>query len=631
MNKKVYIHILLASLLILSLGCSGNGTPVTQDIRDQVTPHISNSVNCPQIWGFWDISIDTQEGTIEVIPLRGASFTANVIKFIDGPPINLNWVIGTIDPQPTYWGIPVDVSITHPFPGLDKFTGFDVLGVFMGNGTDVYPGTGGYAVAGDDDQILGNADGYTRWFNQPEFAGAGSQMPLVGYIDGDFGSPGYTPSAVLNPYKYFTDGLAAEADALSHLVANADDRGVFRPGSVNHRLYDLIFPKSVGVNFQYAVIARWEPNLNHPDPPLSLDDFPEDANAVETPVISVDDSSSTAYYAGPGDFGGNIIMDISTVDFHKPSVWDDEFTISYFSDAWSGEYTVPMTPTASDDTTWTFTTEIPVEMLDSADDLPVWIEINYPDFDYSNEFGVNNDADGSLASYFLVTVDIIDESQPSGNFIYAFGDFGMIGESNKPDNDKMFTNMLNLPLTGPYAGNNVVMWYYGHGSSDYGSDNSAFITLVGNLGYSYVTDDSTALDLTGVKFVVLSFLFQDETDLPYTASEIQEIKNFVNGGGTVAILVDNTAVMHNNIDTVNQLCSDLGLGIQYPTWSSGDEVNSDALWTDITPDPIMNGVGTIEGNCGGSFTVFGEAQSLARGDNDAGTEIVNVIVKSPIS
>ncbi len=403
--------------LLFALSCSGSpGGSVAADLVEPAVdshPGLTaggmrqNSVNSPHLWGIWEVCIDLANESIEAVPLRGVAFTANVNGFVDGPPSNLFLTLGTIDVQPDYTDIPVDVGLRHPFPGLDSFTGFDVLGVFLGTGTDAYPGPDGFPVSGENDQKLLNSDGYTRWFNEPEFSGA--TLPMLGYIPGQLGSPGFVPSAELNPYKFFADDLGKDDDAFNFLVNNTEDRGCFRPGSVNYRHYDLRFPSSTGITFQYAVVAHWEPNINAPAPPDGLDDFPPSANADEALVIDIKDSS-TAYYVDGSTYGGSVILDMSPWDWSAEcSGVMEEYEIRCYSDAWSGAYAVDMTPTDQGDNWCEFHAAIPVETLASGDPLPVWIKVSYPNLDYTNDFGVSNDADGPLAGFFLHAVPIASE------------------------------------------------------------------------------------------------------------------------------------------------------------------------------------------------------------------------------
>ncbi len=703
-------------VLLVMVSCSGTGSVPTVPVSDltNTTSAVPADGNT-QLWGLWDIYIDPDNGSIDAVPIRGASFTANVNRFVDGPPVNVILDIVEVIPDPEGIRIDINIGIQHPFPGLERFTGFDVLGVFMGNGNGAYPGPDEFPISIEMDQRMLNPDGFTRWMNATEFSGLA--MPMLGYVEGGLGTTDYVPTAILNPYKYFTDGLGTEMDAFDHVTLMSGDRGSFRPSSVNYRRFELYFPFMTSVVFQYAVIARWEPNVNDPDPPGDLNDFPPSANAPEAVVTRFADNS-TAWYVNDTSFGGDIILDITPVDFHKPDLWDDEYAIYCYSDAWTGGFPVIMTPTYTGDITFTFHAEIPVELLQSNDDLPVWVEIRYPDKDYSNDLGVPVPVDGALAGYFRVMVPILTESpeepwievlQPnggetwyiggnyeitwdsmlvpehvrieyskdnfvsdvqtivpdtgndgsfdwaslpndpsdtvrvritsfvnplvtddsdedftiaasSGEYIYGFADHGLFLETDEADNAQMFTNMFNIPLTGPYAENDIVMLYIGHGDDFWYS--SEFENHVINLGYTFVINADPTVDVTGVRMLIVSFMFPGVLDTPYSPEDILAIEGFINGGGLCLVMSDNAAVM-DSTTSINTFLDQMGAEFYMP--DPGFE-NSEAPHTDITADPLTTGIYTVSGNVGGWFEVEGEAVSLVR-DNEMGG---HVICKSPI-
>ncbi len=449
--KRNVVQPTVAVLLMFVLSCSGSsGGPVGNDLVQPSEPTLTTELSgrgagmnqgSAHLWGIWEIHVDPSSKTIEAVPLRGIAFTVNVTSFVDGPPSHLILNLGTIDAQPDYTDIPVDVGLEHPFPGLDLYTGFDVLGVFMGLGSDAYPGPSGFPVAGENDQRVLNPDGYTRWFNPPEFSDAGLQMALLGYTPGKLGSPGFMPTAELNPYRYFADGLEKDEDAFDFLVSSASDRGCFRPGGVNTRHYDLRFPSASGIAFQYAVVAHWE-NAGIPNPDLG--DFPPEANSDEAAVIDIEDAS-TLYYDS-GSFGGQVILDISPWDWSatcNESGVVGEYEIKCYSDAWTGAYMVDMTSVGGGEHYSTFHTEIAVDVLTSSDPMPVWIEVNYPLLDYTNELGVENDADGALASYFLHEVPVTDEIPAWIEVLVPNG-----GEEWVPETDEEITwDSYNVPGT----------------------------------------------------------------------------------------------------------------------------------------------------------------------------------------
>ncbi len=322
----------LLMCLIIILGCSsGGGSPVAPHANNdpagsnmgQLSGGDSNHI----LWGMWDCRIDPISGQVEIVPLRTANFTANVNNLLEAQPGNL--LIENIDAADylTEGRIDCTVKLKHPFPGLDMYNGFDVWGVFMHNGSTSlgYDGLVYSDGSNDDEAVLLNPDGWTRWFNYTEFFG--TTIPILEYYPGKL-SDLPNPSATLNPFKIFADGLDAEDDYYTWVTTsgNADDRGVFKAGFVNSRRYELKFPMvggSPALHFQYAVIATWEPA----DPTLTgdpdvydIDDFPSSANCEEAFFVNIDTDESDLYYEDSSTFGGNLIADIEVFDWQGGSV-----------------------------------------------------------------------------------------------------------------------------------------------------------------------------------------------------------------------------------------------------------------------------------------------------------------------
>ena len=191
----------LAVLLCFLLGsCAGGSNPSGPDLELKNQPDRVPYGSPPGLWGLWDVSIDPSGEYVEIVPLRGPQFTANVTVFMQPPKGSTNNLgIEIIDASRffTQGLIDIDLTITHPFPGLDMFTGFDVMGVFISNGDTIgnYDGNVKYAT-GSATPVLLNADGYTRWYNPVEFTSGN----LFGYLDGALGTPDAGFDATLNPH-----------------------------------------------------------------------------------------------------------------------------------------------------------------------------------------------------------------------------------------------------------------------------------------------------------------------------------------------------------------------------------------------------------------------------------------------
>jgi hypothetical protein len=194
------------------------------------------------LWGYYDVYIDVPTQTVDAILNRDAMFTANVVNFINGKPANLSFHINDTPVTAEYVDVDIDVTINHPFPGLTQYNGYDVRGIFMGDGSAsleynpdlIYPVPGfDQLMLADPDDGFGGPDGYTRWFNITEFSTGG--MPLFQYTKGKMASPGFAGTSTLNPYRYYADGLGTTDDLWTWMSAHADQHGVFASGASNTR------------------------------------------------------------------------------------------------------------------------------------------------------------------------------------------------------------------------------------------------------------------------------------------------------------------------------------------------------------------------------------------------------------
>jgi outer membrane protein assembly factor BamB len=316
MRRFTYAIALLAALF-LATSCSGghSSSPVVPGLTG-VSNRISDfSSSSRATWGVWDISINSITGAVEIIPMRGANFQVNAVNFMQPPkaPVQLLTLLIDFNQSNFPTGLVVcDVFIEHPFPAT-KFSGFDVMGIVMGD----YPG---YQLQSDPsaivelpgEEILRNADGYTRWWNESEFTTYGT---LFGYIDGAFAKTNWTSTHTLHPFKYFSDDLDPQ-DSFEPDVAS---RGYFSsavPG-VNARRYRLQFPVDSGpvFRYKYAVSASWVEPYPGSVPPLDEDDYPVTANMPEAYKISLLDNGSTAFYENESTYGGDLNLMIEVRDW----------------------------------------------------------------------------------------------------------------------------------------------------------------------------------------------------------------------------------------------------------------------------------------------------------------------------
>jgi hypothetical protein len=262
-------------LIAVVTGCARD--PVVPPSNYDEQPALSGSSDVWEgpyrLWGEWDLLINDTHERIDVVPRRQGRFHLNALKFLESYCSDCLKITGlknngdgTID---------LTVQITHPFPGMPQYTGFDVKGIIMFNGSHeivnyygdqtlpkfpLWPDS--YHVSWErmgDPELL-NADGYTwRW--SPSYD-SGSSMPIFNYWEGKYAHG--IPTANINGYKdFFTNS----------------DRHMFETGKQASATYHVWLPPGP-VTAGYAVEACWEPPINTPvtNP---AEDFPITANQPE--------------------------------------------------------------------------------------------------------------------------------------------------------------------------------------------------------------------------------------------------------------------------------------------------------------------------------------------------------------
>ncbi len=404
--------VLLAALLMatfIAMGCSsGGGTPTAPTAGPDLTgssSHVGQAQT--HLWGYYDVYVDVENQTVEAVLNRMCMFTANVTTFVNNPVSNLSFHIYGTPVTADYVDVDIDVTIKHPFPGMNQYDGYDVKGVFMGTGsaTMEYSSKLKYAEYGTDqalydfndkdtlayadpygDELVGMPDGYTRWFNAKEFTFPG----IMGYTPGKLATPGYQSmlTATLNPYKYFADGMGADEDLWTWLNANAATNGVFSAGTSNTRNYYLRFPTSGGVKYGYAVVASWK------------GEAPEDhpANAPEAAACMID-ITPAVYYVDDTDRGGDLILDISLWGWdYQPTLIKIESTVLSAVHEFDA---AEMTPTGGDANYSTYHCEINADAVSGTEGNEFWVIAEYGDFDYSSDFTPPGGAPAAtLAAFF---------------------------------------------------------------------------------------------------------------------------------------------------------------------------------------------------------------------------------------
>jgi len=405
---------------VIMVGCSGGDiqTPISPDPAPQVsqepppdlTPEIPRIPDSSPdvknyLWGYYDCYLDTENNTVEAVPNRNVMFNANVVQFLNANPAFFTFDFVDINGTASHIDVDIDVSIKHPFGGAEKFNGYDVRCVFIGYGSAELQSNGlKYPVFADDMHMRddpfngdgGGPDGYTRWFNPTEFTTPG----LLGYTHGTKAfMDDLTNTATLCPYKYYTDFLDPNDDVITWLDNYPENYGVFSAGFTNTRNFFIRFPTGSGLKWAYAVVASWAGG--------QPDDHP--ANTTEAVACDITDNS-ILFYEDDIVNGGIFDLDIKLYGWGEaPS------SITIESTALDSPYiatTEELIPVTTGENWAVYHLSFPAGTISGLSGNEMWIMPGYDPADYSNAFGVSNDATGPLTSYFRFPLGIGNEAPP---------------------------------------------------------------------------------------------------------------------------------------------------------------------------------------------------------------------------
>ncbi len=418
----------LIPILILTtalIGCSQGGSPMAPGFTGETghQPIDRSGLASQWLWGLWNIECNPDTGQVSVAPMRHAYGLYNVTTFLQPPLGNLaNIDVEILDAGnlQSEGRIDLNVTLTHPFPKL-KLRGFDVRGVVMGDGSIVDGYNSDIIYPGHNYLRLLNSDGYTRWMNASEFGAEG----VLGYKPGALGSRGYMPSATINGYRYFADTIEPDEPVFDYFASSLGlvaSRGSMTPGTSITREYDLKFPTDpLRVKFQYAVIAGWEKAASGGDAP-SPSDFPRNANSFEPIALSIVDSSML--FMEGAQKGGDIDLRLNIVDWW--AYWDSGNLPDHISKVVISSDTVDLTGSGGSYVEFDFSgldrfptsaanaeavdILIPDAEVSDVENQEVLIAIEMAGYDYTNPYGVPNDANtDALTGYFLHMLNVSSE------------------------------------------------------------------------------------------------------------------------------------------------------------------------------------------------------------------------------
>jgi len=302
--------IILAVALALTLGCSrvGHNDAVSPAPDSAVAADSANSRTSHYLWGFWQFTVDPAGQTIDIAPLRAADLHLNALHFLEPPPL-LNLTVEKLKINGNI--IDADIGLRHPFTGMDQFTGFDVCGILITNGSITGFVDPDLRMTGMGDTRLLNPDGYSRWWNPAEFP---HNDTMLGYKDGLLGNPDetYHYNCTVNAYKYFCDDLTDPNAPLTDV--SLQNRGMFGAGKKNVRHYTIELGGEELI-FNYAVDASWR--FPKGSPPWKLpDSFPPAANRPEAWRVNVTEVSNTLWNDWFSS-GGSLSLLIDVYDWYS--------------------------------------------------------------------------------------------------------------------------------------------------------------------------------------------------------------------------------------------------------------------------------------------------------------------------
>lgn len=315
---------LILFALILHCACSlkypvAPGQTSGQDLSgNTVTPAngpiLQTNESAHTYLGYFDITIDKETGSAEIVPFRLTNVHLNARKFLEEYPCPTCLVIsGLYEVGQNEWLI--DVQLIHPFFGLDIYSAFDLRLIMMFDPTFTFPGSG---LTYPDPIIqsggaLLNADGYTTLFNPLDYPPGGSDWIGWEYQKGKYATPD-PPSSTLNPYKdYFKD----------------QPRRYFGCTTADTQTFNMRLPADGPLHFGYVIDVCWEPALI--ENPSGPDDFPLNANRPE-PFSVVYHVQMNTLWSDPITGGGGGILQflLKVYDHQDPRLVENGGTVAGF-------------------------------------------------------------------------------------------------------------------------------------------------------------------------------------------------------------------------------------------------------------------------------------------------------------
>ena len=272
-------------VIILIMGCSGKGNPVVPEEGGSNQAGITQAGNLPEqrfVMGFWDIGINVEQMTAEILPMRNAQLHFNILQMLEGWACTDCVTIENIEWSPDVTLL-VDLAIRNPFPPdrLD-ITARDTRGVII---FDADPGSyfpnhtvrnkyGNYKPLNASRVIL-NPDGYTTHYNR--------ETAFEGIYMNQYRRGRYTPPE--------ESEIVGNLHAFKAFYSHEQGRLLY-PGKTSVRTYELDVEQWTYFRFGYSVDACWQMPITWPvvNP---WTDFAKSAGSLEPYQVSMSIMSNT--------------------------------------------------------------------------------------------------------------------------------------------------------------------------------------------------------------------------------------------------------------------------------------------------------------------------------------------------
>ncbi|HDS30333.1 MAG TPA: hypothetical protein ENN67_04730, partial [Firmicutes bacterium] len=394
MNTRFFSWLVLMLSVAIFAGCSvddgigilPSGSPDSLTTTSDDSRENSSS---RWLWGYWIITLDPESGSVEAVPMRQSELHVNVVKFLEE---NIMYIsFANVHFNMPAQLIELDVQLTHPFPGLNEYTGFDVRGILITPGSVSGYSDSNILRASSNQAHLTNADGWTRWWNPSEFPVG---QTILGYRNGKLGHPydGSNLNATLNGYKYFANDLLTN-DGLEKLKQS--NRGLFSPGYSNRRHYAIHNDGASPLVFNYAVDASWE--LPDPFPPSAIPgDFPPEANMPEAYRVVPEIVSNDLFFVNNANKGGHARIDVHVYDWFGCDFTSVNFQVPGVFDVNANS------PTGGSSNFSTYQIDLDGINLTSSNDLTALITATSNDAVY----GIGNLSSQKVATYMLADIPV---------------------------------------------------------------------------------------------------------------------------------------------------------------------------------------------------------------------------------